>query len=88
MASRIGIRDLRDHLTSTIRRVRQGETFEITHEKIPVAVLAPIRRGRIERLISAGDVRAGTPLTVPVRRFPATSEIGASEALEDDRAGI
>jgi antitoxin (DNA-binding transcriptional repressor) of toxin-antitoxin stability system len=45
---RIGIRELRDTLTATIRRVRAGETFEVTHDGVPVALLAPVPR--------AGDV--------------------------------
>jgi prevent-host-death family protein len=43
MRSRIGIRELRDTLTATIRRVRNGETLEITHDGEPVAILAPVR---------------------------------------------
>ena len=36
--SRIGIRELRDTLTATIRRVRSGETLEVTHDGEPVAI--------------------------------------------------
>jgi prevent-host-death family protein len=42
---RMGIRELRDNLTKTIRRVRAGETIEITHDGEPVALLTPISRG-------------------------------------------
>lgn len=86
MRARIGIRELRDTLTATIRRVRNGETLEVTHDGVPVAVLAPVRGDRVERLIAGGDVTAPTPLAKPLRRFPVTGELTATEAIEDDRA--
>lgn len=86
MRSRIGIRELRDTLTATIRRVRNGETLEVTHDGEPVAVLAPVRTGRIGRLVAGGDVTAPTPLGEPLRRFPVTGELSAAEAIEEDRA--
>jgi prevent-host-death family protein len=82
----MGIRELRDSLTATIRRVRAGETIEITHHRQPVAVLAPVRTDRIERLAAAGDVTPGKPFDRPLRRFALTGELTASEALEQDRA--
>ncbi len=86
MPEQIGIRELRDTLTATIRRVRAGETIEITHHHQPVAVLAPVHTDRIERLLMASDITAPKPLDRPFRRFPATSGVTASAALEDDRA--
>ena len=86
MATRMGIRQLRDNLTATIRRVRRGETIEVTHHGAPVAVLAPLPADRIDRLVAEGDVTPGQPLARPVRRFPATGELSASQAIEDDRA--
>lgn len=83
----MGIRELRDNLTGTIRRVRRGETIEVTHDGEPVAVLAPLPANRIERLIAAGDVSRGAPLERPIRRHPVTGRQSASEALEDDRTG-
>jgi prevent-host-death family protein len=86
MPEQIGIRELRDRLTATIRRVRDGETIEITHHHRPVAVLAPVRTDRIERLLEAGDVTPGEPLTRPLARCAPAGALTASEALEDDRA--
>lgn len=86
MAEQIGIRELRDRLTATIRRVRDGETIEITHHHRPVAVLAPVRTDRIERLLEAPDITSGEPLVQPLRRFAPTGSMTASEALEQDRA--
>jgi prevent-host-death family protein len=86
MPEQIGIRELRDRLTATIRRVRAGETIEITLHRQPVAVLAPVRSNRIDRLLEAADVTRGEPLTRPLRRFAPTGGLTASDALEDDRA--
>jgi prevent-host-death family protein len=57
MFAQIGIRELRDNLTATIRRVRAGETIEITHHRERVAVLAPAPVDRIDRLHEASDSR-------------------------------
>jgi prevent-host-death family protein len=86
MRDRIGIRKLRENLTATLRRVRAGESVEITHDGVPVAVLAPLPSGRIARLLASGDVTRERPLERPLRRFPVTGPVTASEALEEDRA--
>jgi prevent-host-death family protein len=86
MADQIGIRELRDRLTATIRRVRDGETIEITHHGRRVAVLAPAATDRIDRLLEAADVTPGKPLERPLRRFAPTGALTASQALENDRA--
>jgi prevent-host-death family protein len=65
----MGIRQLRDNLTSTIRRVRRGETIEVTHHGAPVAVLAAIPADRVGRLVAGGDVTPGELLARRRRRF-------------------
>lgn len=85
MATSMGIRQLRDTLTSTIRRVQRGETIEVTHHGAPVAVLTPVPSDRIDRLVAVGDLTRGEPLTQAPRRFPVTGELTASQAIEDDR---
>jgi len=87
MATSMGIRQLRDSLTATIRRVQRGETIEVTHHGSPVAVLSPVSGDRIQRLVAAGDVTPATPLDGRLDRFPVTGAMSASEAIEDDRAG-
>lgn len=82
----MGIRELRDSLTAAIRRVRKGETIEVTHRGAPVALLAPVPMDRIDRLVATGEVTPGEPLTWPPKRFPVTGESTASQAIEDDRA--
>jgi prevent-host-death family protein len=82
----MGIRQLRDTLTATIRRVQRGETIEVTHHGAPVAVLAPLAADRIGRLVAGGEVTPGKPLERPLRRHPVTGPLSASQAIEDDRA--
>ena len=86
MTRRIGIRELRDTLTATVRRVRNGETLEITHDGEPVAILSPIPGDRVGRLIARADVSAPTEEHWPSRGHPVTGDRSAGEALEGDRA--
>ena len=86
MPEQIGIRELRDRLTATIRRVRDGETIEITHHHRPVAVLAPVRADRIDRLHESVDIEPGKPLDRPLRRFSSVGMPTATAALEHDRS--
>ncbi len=82
----IGIRELRDTLTQTIRRVRTGESVTVTHDGEPVAILSPYPQARIAQLIAEGKARPALrplrPLPEPV---PVTGPMTASEALQDDR---
>ena len=85
MATRIGIRELRDSLTKTIRRVRAGEPIEVTHDGVPVVLMTPIRGNALDRLIAEGRVTpARGPMVLPVPR-PHTGSVTASEALQEDR---
>jgi antitoxin (DNA-binding transcriptional repressor) of toxin-antitoxin stability system len=86
MRARIGIRELRDTLTATIRRVRSGETLEVTHDGVPVAILAPMPSERIQRLVAGGDGTPPAPFERPLRRYPVTSGLTVEAAIEDDRA--
>lgn len=53
--STIGIRELRQHASRWIRRVRLGESFEITDRGKPVARLVPLGdASELERLVAEG----------------------------------
>jgi prevent-host-death family protein len=40
---RVGVRELRQNLSVYLRRVRRGETLEVTERGEPVALLQPLR---------------------------------------------
>jgi len=50
----IGIRELRQNASKYLRRVKDGETIEITDHGTPVARLVPIYESRLEQLIAEG----------------------------------
>lgn len=89
-SSRVGVRELRQHLSVHLRRVARGETLEVTEHGRPVAVLAPLPRPAsvVGRLIAAGRatepegdlVELGPPKGRPSRRLS-----DALEALREDR---
>ena len=87
VATRMGIRELRDTLTQAIRRVRAGETIEVTHDGEPVALITPYPRSRLDELIASGRVTpAKRPLHPLPKRFPVTGPMSGSEAIEEDRS--
>lgn len=83
----MGIRELRDTLTHTIRRVRGGESIAVTHDGEPVALIVPYPEDRIAQLAAEGKVRLPVrPLTYPLPEpVEQTGPMSASEALADDR---
>jgi prevent-host-death family protein len=83
----MGIRELRDTLTKTIREVRAGESIEITHDGEPVALLSPLVKSRIEQLAAAGLVTLPKGSLELPPLHPVTGPMTASEALEEDRNG-
>ncbi len=84
----MGIRELRDTLTKTVRAVRAGESIEITHDGEPVALLSPIQKRPLDRLVASGLASSPEhPLKLP-KPLPVTGPMTASEALEADRAGL
>jgi prevent-host-death family protein len=86
---RVGIRELRQNLSVYLRRVRRGESLEVTERGEPVAVLAPTpsTRDPLTALAARGiAVRRGrgnladlaAPVTIQLDR-------SASEALQELR---
>ncbi|MGH2448696.1 MAG: type II toxin-antitoxin system Phd/YefM family antitoxin, partial [Chloroflexota bacterium] len=58
MTEQIGIRELRQNAGEWLRRVKEGEFFEITDRGRPVALLVPRPEGgNIERMIAVGHGR-------------------------------
>lgn len=75
MAERVGVRELRQNLSRWLRRVENGESFEVTDRGRPVAQLSPlpgddviarlVREGRIAR-VATRDL-ADLPPPLPPR---------------------
>ena len=59
---RVGVRELRQNLSVYLRRVKDGETLEVTERGEPVARLVPPSTGNstLDRLIAEGKARAAT----------------------------
>lgn len=86
---KVGVRELRQNLSVYLRRVKQGETLEVTERGLPVALLAPLKpeTSTIERWIAEGKIRPaqGDPreLTPPARASVSFDEL--MEALMEQR---
>lgn len=86
---RIGVRELRQHASRYLARVREGETIEVTSRGQPIARLAPIvpDEGLLERLVAEGKVRPAkgrlADLGPPLRR---ASDRPLSAVLDEQRA--
>ena len=83
----IGVRELREHLSAALRRVRAGESLVVTSHGEPIAMLSPPPRDPYEELVRSGAV---TPARKPFRvadfePLPQIGAISASEALAEDR---
>ena len=53
----VGVRDLRDHLSAFLERVKAGESFVITEHGKPVARLAQPEQTRWDELVARGVIR-------------------------------
>jgi len=59
----VGVRELRQNLSVYLRRVKNGETLQVTERGHPVAELRPRRArsvSRIDQMIADGRIRAAT----------------------------
>lgn len=58
---RVGIRELRQNLSVHLRRVKRGESLEVTEHGRPVAVLGPKPRSGTprERMVASGRLTPG-----------------------------
>jgi prevent-host-death family protein len=89
---RVGVRELRQNLSVYLRRVRRGESLEVTERGEPVAVLQPTPSSGdpLTALAARGiAVRRGrgnlADLAPPVPRELAPSASDALQELREDR---
>jgi prevent-host-death family protein len=85
----IGVRELRQHASRYLARVKAGETLEITERGTPVAKLAPVQGMSFrDQLIASGELipaertdRENMPKPIPRR----PGERSISEVLQEQR---
>jgi prevent-host-death family protein len=85
---RVGIRELRQNLSVYVRRVLEGDTFEVTDRGRSVALLCPLpeESTALGRLVREGRVSPpeGDLLDLGMPPGPVSTEM--SEALQAQRA--
>lgn len=57
---RIGVRALQQHASAVLRRVRRGESIEVTERGRPVALLTPPQHSLLDQLRAAGRLTPAT----------------------------
>jgi len=83
--SAAGIRELKEHTSRIVRRVREeGETIEVTRRGEVVALLAPVRRRVADRQHGDTPWSDLDSLVAEISaHWPAT--VGAAEAVDEGR---
>jgi antitoxin (DNA-binding transcriptional repressor) of toxin-antitoxin stability system len=88
----MGIRELRDTLTQTLRRVRdEGETIEVTLDGEPIATIAPVPKDedRLDRLVRLGLARPARHPRFRLDRSPAVTGfedgLTSEQIISEDR---
>jgi prevent-host-death family protein len=86
---RVGVRELRQNLSVYLRRVKDGESLEVTEHGHPVAVLTPLPEplSTLDRMVTQGRVRpsVGTIDDIPPPLGPKGT--AGTDALRADREG-
>lgn len=77
----IGVRELRQHASRYLERVRHGETLEVTDRGRPVARLVPVGADLWTDLVASGKVTLADDHTDLVHEPPGAYDIEASTAL-------
>jgi len=85
---RIGVKELRQHASRYLDRVKAGETVEVTERGELVALLVPPRPAATarEKLVASGLLIPGDgPLRLPRRRSAALDSATVLAELREDR---
>lgn len=88
MLARIGIRELREHLSATVRRAEAGETVEVTDRGRPVCRLVPVppEEDSVARLIAEGRLLPAKDPHAPLPKGrPNISGLTTDEIIEEMR---
>lgn len=84
----VGVRDLRDHLSAYLERVKAGEVITVTDHGRPVATIS--RQGPSQRLLELAAQGRVTLATKPMPRFediPRVPYDGSIQELMDEIRG-
>lgn len=82
----VGVRELRDHLSKYLSRVREGEELIVTDHGRPIARIVPVGQRPIDKAIAEGRV---TPAKRPKRKLdpPRTKASGSVVDVVIDQRG-
>lgn len=83
--ARVGVRELRQNLSVYLRRVKAGETLEVTEQGTPVGLLTPLpkrRASRLEQLIASGVARPARGSLAELGHPPSPSGLPLSAVLD------
>lgn len=91
MADRVGVRELRQHVSAVLRRVAAGETVEVTDHGRPVARIVPLVPGVLGQLAMEGRATEAEGALLDVLDelalpSPGAGAMSPSEALAELRA--
>ncbi len=75
----IGVRELRQHASRYLERVRQGETLEVTDRGRPVARLVPVSTDRWTAMVASGKVTVAEDQGDLADEPPGDYEVDASD---------
>jgi prevent-host-death family protein len=82
----VGVRELKQRLSSYLERVARGETIRVTDRGVPRALLSPIPgAARLDEGVAQGWVTAPKTTAPPARVKRARATIGIEDALAEDR---
>lgn len=81
----ISQREMRNNSGQVLRRVAAGESFVVTNNGVPTAVLSPVPTGQRAELAAAGLLRPGTGLNLDDLPEPVTSPTSTEHLLDEDR---
>lgn len=77
----IGVRELRQHASRYLERVRRGETLEVTDRGRPVARLVPVSTDTWTDMVASHKVTLAEDQTDLVEEPPADYDVDASSTL-------
>lgn len=80
------MRELRQHASRYLARVRRGESLRITDRGRPVALLVPVGESRRDELVRRGLLRPGTGHVLDVEPVELPGGPALSEVLAEMRA--